>query len=198
LFRNGGKVNSANAGTPINDLMVMKTAREAAEKTVLVLRDEKNVLPLRPEQKVLLIEQVFPTHQMANNMSCHPGMLWEEMCLESDNVYSVEVPNVPGQNDRDRIMRRLSEADIIVTTNYYYHKVVATMTDLIREIQMSGKSVVVISNSPYEFTAPADFPTVICIFTAGSRENLRTAVKVLYGKLQPTARLSINFAAKSG
>jgi len=191
LTENGGKVAEEDARKPISDPFVAATAQEAAEKSVLLLRDEANILPLTADQKLLLVEQVFPTHQMANNMSCHPGMLWEEMSAESENVGSVEIPNLPSKKDRERVMRRIDEADIIVSTNYYYHKAGASNSDLIREIMKKGKPVVVISNSPYEFAAPQDLPTVITIFTAGSRENLRAAVKVLYGKLKPTATLPV-------
>jgi beta-N-acetylhexosaminidase len=191
LDKNGGKVNSNNAGQPINDPFVIKTAREAAEKSVLLLRDKANILPLKKDQKILLVEQIFSTHQMANNMACHPGMLWEEMNLESPNVGSVEIPNLPTKHDWERVLKRVDEADIIVSTNYYYHKAAASNSDLIREIQKTGKPVVVISNSPYEKAAPDDLPTIITIFTAGGRENLRAAVRVLYGKHKSTAKIPV-------
>ncbi|MFB0515037.1 MAG: glycoside hydrolase family 3 N-terminal domain-containing protein [Candidatus Neomarinimicrobiota bacterium] len=191
LVENGGKVDPELAGTPINDPFVIAAAQVAAEKSVLLLRDEANRLPLRPEQKVLLVEQVFSTHQMANNNSCHPGMLWEEMCLESPNVASVEIPMLPDEFDRERVLRRLAEAEVIVTTNYYYYKAAATMSDLVRELHQHGKPVIVISNNPFQMAAPPDFPTVITVFTAGGREHLRAAVQVLYGKLKPSASLAV-------
>jgi beta-N-acetylhexosaminidase len=187
LHNKGGKVIPEQATTPINDAEVIQTARDAAEKSVMLLRDEQNLLPLKPTQKILLVEQVFSTHQMANNLSCHPGMLWEEMCRESSNAGSVEIPMLPPDHDRERILRRLDEAEIIVTTNYYYHKAAATMTDLVREIHQAGKPVVVISNNPFEMAAPPDFPTVIVVFTAGGRENLQAAVRIMFGKLTPSA-----------
>lgn len=191
LAENGGKVDPLQADAPLNCEYVNHTTKEAAEKSVLLLRDETDNLPIKPSQKVLLVEQIFPTHQMANNLACHPGMLWEEMLLESPNVGSVEIPNVPTENDWNRVLRRLDEADVIVTTNYYYHKSPTTMSGLIREIQKSGKPVIVITNNPYERAAPVDFPTVVTIFTAGGRENLRAAVHVLYGKLAATAQIPV-------
>jgi beta-N-acetylhexosaminidase len=194
LVENGGKVNAENAAQPIDDPFVVKTAQEAAEKSVLLLRDDAKILPLKPHQKILLVEQVFPTHQMANNMACHPGMLWEEMNVESSNVGSVEIPNLPTKHDWERVLRRVGEADIIVSTNYYYHKSAASNSELIQEIQKTGKPVIVISNNPYEFATPRDLPTVITVFTAGGRENLRAAVKVLYGKLKPNAKIPVKIA----
>ncbi len=191
LAKSGGKVDPDKATDSIDDPFVVKTVKEAAEKTVLLIRDEGNLLPLHPRQKILLVEQVFSTHQMANNMSCHPGMLWEEMCEMSPNVGSVEIPLTPSEHDSERIFRRIEEADVIVTTNYYYHKAASIMTDLVREIHKKSKPVVVITNNPYEMAAPKDFPTVLTVFTAGSRENLRSAVQVIYGKQKPMAKMPI-------
>ena len=191
LVDNGGKVDTRKAAAAIDDKFVVDTAKEAADKSILLLRDEKQLLPLGTDKRVLLVEQVFSTHQMANNKSCHPGMLWEEMCRESSNVGSVEVPMLPTEHDRERVMRRMGEADVIVATNYYYHKAAATMTDLVRDLHTAGKPVVVITNNPFERAAPPDFPTVITVFTAGSREHLAAAARVLYGELNPTAQLNI-------
>ncbi|UCD37139.1 MAG: glycoside hydrolase family 3 protein [Fidelibacterota bacterium] len=194
LVENGGKVDASQAAIPINDPFVENAARETAEKSVLLLRDEGGLVPISPNRKVLLVEQVFSTHRMANNKSCHPGMLWEEMCRESPAVGSVEVPMLPSELDRERVMRRIDEADVIIATNYYYHKAAAIMTDMVRELQQTGKPVIVITNNPFERAAPGDFPTVLTVFTAGGREHLRAAVEVLYGKRTSQAHLSVRLA----
>ena len=191
LAENGGKVDPEKAEQATRDPFVVQTAQEAAEKTVLLVRDTANLLPLNPDQKVLLVEQIFTTHQMANNMSCHPGMLWTEMCDLSPNVGSVEIPLVPRAHDPERIFRRFDEADVIVATNYYYHKAACLMTDLVREMHKKGKPVIVITNNPFPQAAPEEFPTAITIFTAGGRENLRAATKVIYGKLEPKASFPV-------
>ncbi len=46
LAQNGGKVDASRAGQPFNDPFVAGVAREAAEKTVVLLRDERRTLPL--------------------------------------------------------------------------------------------------------------------------------------------------------
>jgi beta-N-acetylhexosaminidase len=191
LAENGGIVNPEKAAEPINDSFVIKTAKEAAEESVLLIRDEANLLPLKPEQNILLVEQIFSTHQMANNMSSYPGMLWSLMTEMSPNVGSVEIPLTPREQDPERIFRRINEADVIVTTNYYYHKAAAVMTKLVREIHQKGKPVVVLTNIPFERAAPKDFPTVLTVFTAGGKENLKAAVDVIYGKLKPTAKVPV-------
>jgi hypothetical protein len=191
LLSNGGKVDAQKAGQPFNDPVVVATAVEAAEKTVLRLRDQERLLPVKPGQKVLLVEQIFPTHSFANNMYSHPGLLWEQMCQFSDNVASVEIPYVPAAKDVERVMRRVDEAEMLVMTNYYYHKAASSITDLVRQVQKRKKPIVVVTNTPYKFGAPQDFPAVIVCFNPGSPENLCAVAKVLYGKLEPTTALSL-------
>jgi hypothetical protein len=56
---------------------------------------------------------------------------------------------------------------------------------LVREFFKTKKPVIVLTNTPYEFAAPADFPTVITSFNPGSRESLRAAAQVIFGRLNP-------------
>lgn len=192
LAENGGKVDDQKAADPINDPFVVEAAKEAADKSVLLIRDEAKLLPLDPDKKILLVEQIFPTHEFSNNMYSHPGLLWDEMCKLSDNVASVEIPYVPGEMDKERIYRRLHEADVIVTTNYYYHKNACAISDVVRRIiAKSKKPVVVVTNTPFELGAPKDFPVVITSFNPGGRENLNAVARVLYGKLVPTAQVPV-------
>ena len=177
-----------SAPASVQDPSAAALADQAARKTILLLRDDAGLLPLAADQKVLLVEQVFPTHRTVNDLDCHPGLLWEEMCRLSGNVCSVEIGEAPSEDDARRVMRRLGEAETVVATNYYYHKAATTGSDSIRRIVQAGKKVIVVTNTPYEFGAPRDLPTVIVVFHPGAREHLRAAAQVLYGKLTPAAR----------
>lgn len=190
LADNGGLVDLGKAGEATYAPFVVETAKEAAQKSTLVLRNEENLLPLSKDKKVLLVEQIFPTHERSNNVYCHPGLLWEEMCKYSDEVYSVEIPNTPTEADRERILRRIKEADVIVTTNYYYHKTAKAISELVRELK-EEKPVIVVTNTPYAFGAPKDFGTVITSFNPGGRECLEAVAEVIYGELEATAKLDV-------
>jgi len=194
LTQNGGKVDANKAAEPFNDPVVISTAEEVARKSVLLLRDNAKLLPLQKGTKVLLVEQIFQTHAMANNMYSHPGLLWEQMCLHSDNVMSVEIPYVPGEADIKRVLRRVPEAQVIVATNYYYHKAASSISNFVRQIQRQNPNLIVVTNTPYEFGAPADFPTVIASFNPGGKEQLQAVAEVIFGKLKPTAKLPIKLS----
>ncbi len=192
LAENGGLVDADRAGEAVRSAFVNDTAVEAAERSTLLQRDRAGLLPLSPEQKILLVEQIFPTQERSNNVYSHPGLLWEEMSHFSDRVGCVEIPNTPTEADYDRVRRRVAEADIIVSTNYYYHKTGSAISDFIRELA-GQKPVVVVSNTPYAFGAPEDFGTVVTSFNPGGRECMRAVAQVLFGALAPTARLDVGF-----
>lgn len=191
LAENGGIVDADHAEDAIHSKFVNDTAKEAAENSTLLQRDRAGLLPLKKEQKVLLVEQVFPTHERSNNLYSHPGLLWEALCQYSNNVFSVEIPNTPTEADFDRVRRRIDEADIIVSTNYYYHKTGSAISSFIREMT-KHKPVVVISNTPYDFGAPEDMETVVTCFNPGGRECLNAVARMLYGLLKPKAHLTLD------
>ena len=194
LARNGGKVDVMKAGQPFNDPYVIDVAKEAAEKSVVLLRDDKNTLPLTRDTKVVLIEQIHHFHSFINNMYSHPGMLWEEMRKHSDNVAVVLINEKFSDADKAAVHQRLKELDydVIVTTSYYNYRSHATMTGLLAEMQQYNKPTVIVSNTPYEkFGVPSGFPTGVVCFAPNGRENLHVVADTLYGKHVPTAKLNL-------
>lgn len=190
LAERGGMVDAGRAGEAVRSPFVQETAVEAAEKSTLLLRDDAGLLPLPKDKKILLVEQIFPTQERSNNKYSHPGLLWEEMSRYSDHVGCVEIPNTPGEADYDRVRRRIGEADLIVATNYYYHKTASAISPFIREL-MEKKPVAVVTNTPYPFGAPEDFGSVVVSFNPGGRECMNAVARILFGHLEATARLDI-------
>lgn len=190
LAENGGLVDAEQAGSAVRSAFVNETAKEAAERSTLLMRDRAGLLPLPTDKRILLVEQVFPTQERSNNVYSHPGLLWEELSRYSGLVGCVEIPNTPTEQDFERVRRRIEEADIIVSTNYYYHKTGSAISDFIRELA-AKKPVVVVSNTPYAFGAPEDLGTVVACFNPGGRECMSAVARVLFGKLESTAKLDV-------
>lgn len=192
LAENGGLVDAGRAGEAVRSAFVNETAKEAAERSTLLMRDRDGLPPLSPDKNILLVEQIFPTQERSNNVYSHPALLWEELSRYSQQVGCVEIPITPEEADRDRVRRRLEEAEVMVATNYYYHKTGGTISPFIRELAASGKPVVVVSKTPYAFGAPEEFGTVAVCFNPGGRECMAAVAKLLFGRLRPTARLNVN------
>jgi beta-N-acetylhexosaminidase len=181
LFEASVAVDPGKAQDITSDREVVTVTLEAAAKSTKVLRDRTRLLPLPKDRDVLLIEQVFPTQEFANNFYSHPGLLWESMCKHSDRVRSVEIGYVPSAHDLARVERRIAESDTIVMTNYYYHKAASSITGYVRAMMQRGKSVVVVANSPYPLAAPDDFGTVVLCYQPGGPEHMDAVARRLFG-----------------
>lgn len=192
LFETQTEVDSLAAEAIINDPDVVEVALESARKSTLLLRDRKGLLPVASGRKTLLIEQVFPTQQFANNFYSHPGLLWEALCRRSEQVGCVEIGFVPTENDLDRVERRLDEADLVIMTNYYYHKAASSNTEMVRKILAKGKQVVVVTNSPYVYGAPDDFETVIVCYQPGGPEYMDAVAELIYETAETTSSARIS------
>lgn len=180
LFNGDGIVDPTAAQEIIDDPQIVATTEEAAQRSTTLLRDRGKLLPLLKDQKVLLVEQNFPTHEFSNNMYSHPGLLWESMCKHSQAVGCVEIGYVPTAQDEARVKRRLGEADVLVMTNYYYHKNASSNSALVREIMNTGKKIIVVANTPYPFAAPEEFGTVIVCYQPGGPEHMDAVADILY------------------
>ncbi len=193
LAEKGGVVDPFWASAVTKDPEIIHAAEEAAEKSIIKLREQQDILPLRPDQKVLLVEQIFPSQMAQSNMYSHPGLLWEEMNKHSFNVGSIEINNLPTELDISRLKRRLDidEYDVIVATNYYYHKSAAAVPEVIDLCMKTGKPVIVLTSTPYEVGAPKDYPTVLVFFQAGGRENMTALSRILFGLAEAKGQLPV-------
>lgn len=190
LHINGGLVDINHFDNATENSFVIETAKEAAKKSTMLLRNKEGSLPLNKDQKILLIEQVFPTQSQSNNFYSHPGLLWECMCQYSENVNSLEISMNPTEDDYKRIMRRIGEADIIVSTNYYYHKYENDISNILKEVHRY-KPLVVVTNTPYKFGVQEWFNTVVVTFNPGGRECLDAVAQVIFGREKATAKLDV-------
>lgn len=176
LLDNSGVKDLAHCADGIHDPEVAAIEKEAAEKTVRIVRNDAGLLPLPRDKKILLIEQIAPLYRLVNSQACHPGLLWEKCYAYNPQVGMVETEMSFTDSDRERVMERLDEADIIVATNYYYRRG-AGGGEFIRELAKKGKKLVVVTNSPY-LDAP-EFTTEVISFGNGPRSAEQIA-KVLF------------------
>ena len=177
-----GIKDPARASDGISSPEVAHTARKIARQALEVLRNGDNIMPLKPETKVLLVEQVPALHVLSNNKYCHPPVLWQKMLARSGNVGCVEVQMEFTEDDRDRVRARLGDYDVVVITNYYGRgEGKGKPNDFVEEIAACGKSVIVVTNSPFPFTVKPGFRNVIITYGV-SPECLDEAAAAIYGK----------------
>jgi hypothetical protein len=66
---------------------------------------------------------------------------------------------------------------------------------LIRKLIAKGKKVIVVTNCPYELGAVSEAVTVICNHSV-TRESLKAAARMLYGKLESQGQWMLQYYAK--
>ena len=182
LFENGNLRDVAQAGSGINDPKVAQIARASADGALKVLKNEAGVLPISRDKKVLVVDQRCPLHVRHDTTRCHPGIFWEEFFKYTDSPGQVEVQMTPTDYDMKRVMKRIDEADVIVTTNYFdrrAHAEGAFVQDIIKAA--GDKPVIVVTNSPYPFTVAENYETVVCTYGVAP-ESLQAAVRTIYGE----------------
>jgi beta-N-acetylhexosaminidase len=183
LFENGNVRDVAKAGDGIKDPKVAKIAKASADAAVKVIRDEQKVLPLKKGKSVLVIEQRCPLHYRTDTQKCHPGIFWENFFKYTEDAGQIEVEMSPTEYDMKRIMKRVNEADVIVTTNYFDRRAHAKGNFIDQILAATSKPVVVVTNSPYPFTVSPEYKTVVCTYGVAP-ESLEAAVRTLYDAKQ--------------
>ena len=184
LFERSGLREDSKAGSGIADPKVIAIAADAAQRTVVVLRDAAKILPLNRETKVLLVEQIHPLLRHTNTQSCHPGLLWEKLLEYSENVAMVETSLEYTRNEQQRVIDRIEEAEVIVITNYYLRRY-ANGNDFVRRLSQFGKPVIVISNTPYPQSVLPEYKTVILNYGASPESFAEVARHIFRGTTPP-------------
>ena len=190
LFDDGGIVDPAKADAYQDDADAQAVEDEVGQKSVTLLRDDLNILPISPDKNVLLIDQTGGAQVNFNNFSCHPGIFWEQLLEISKNVRCVELKGskIPDDEEEQRVLRRMEEADIIIAANYEIHRQEKFNTALLEKIKDKGKPMIVVTNSPYK-TSDA-FETVLVLWT-DAPASTKAAGEIIFGKRDFQAKMPI-------
>lgn len=181
LFENGGIVDAKVASDVLHHPADTALCERVAAGAVLVLRDRAKLLPLRPEQKVLVVEQIVPGEFSPNNHHYHAHSFNEAMLGQSMNLINADTAFRATKRETTMVRQLAKEADAVVMTNLYWRVLQENNTPLVQALARTGKPLVVVTNNPYPFGAPAEAGTVVCTFGAGPA-SLRAAAAVVYGR----------------
>ena len=185
LYGDNYMVDPAKAVETIRSQEIARIEIEAAEKAVHVVRDTAGVLPLSGDQRVLCVEQVAGAHLNANDRYVHPGVFWEKMLEQSNNVSGLEIESDPSDEDRTKLFDYMQYYDVIVMTHYSGRGTQSTI-ELINEVlaKAGDRKVVVVANSPLPYNTPTEWPTVVCTYSP-MPAALSVAARLMYGEFTP-------------
>lgn len=167
-------------------------AVEAAEKSLVVLKDKRELLPLKPGSKVLVVEQVFPLQNRYNNDIAHPGALYYELLDQGiDASYTDYTPDDEAfDRVQDFMKQRASEADVIVHTGFF-NRGTKIRKDLVEKVSALGKPTIFVTNCPYETIVPENDDTVLVTFS-GFNHSMKAAASLITGKIKASASLAFD------
>jgi beta-N-acetylhexosaminidase len=148
MFKKMGMVNPEKAAVPYRDKFVVQTAEKAAQKAIIVVKDELKAIPLKKNQKVLLINQQNSI-KSANDLYDHAALFQQIMEECWPELQTFETQFGYSEKEDAQVVKFVEENkfDIIICTNYYDrqdkpHTYPKTLID-------KGYPVVLITNTPY-------------------------------------------------
>jgi beta-N-acetylhexosaminidase len=187
LFKKMGMVNAAKAAVPFSDTIVVQTARKAAQKAILVVKDDLDALPLDRKKKVLLINQQNSI-KTPNDLYDHPALFSQLMEQEWPSLQTFETKFGYDPKEEEGVLKfvEANRFDLIVCTNYYDRQ--EKPSPLAKTLIDKGYPVVLITNTPYcikEIGGLIPAAKTVVLNLNLTPEGLRTTKMVLFGKLKP-------------
>lgn len=148
LFDTMGIVQTEKASVPYRDPWILNTARKAARKAILVVKDELKVLPLDRNKKILLINQLSSI-KTANDRFDHPGLFSElmEEAIPTLQTYEMDFDRNPEEENRLLAFVEQGAYELILCTNYYDRS--AKPVHYPKILIEKGYPVVLLTNTPY-------------------------------------------------
>lgn len=153
--------------------------KEAAERSLMVLRNRTGVLPLNRNARILVAEEVAPLQRRLNNEDAYPGALYHAL-LEAGYSNAIGTDFQCDESFEQAfglIRKRAESADVIVHTGFF-ERGKDIRKDLHARFQELGKPTVFVTNSPYPTIVDPAMDTVIVTFSP-SAPSMRAAVKLL-------------------
>ena len=174
-------VDPERADGPIGDASVADLCGAAAAKASILVRDEDGILPLAPETPVLVTQQRCDLYQnKANDVWYHPNMLQEFVRHHARNVTDYETQLEVTDEDAAQVMSLAEKAEVVIVLCAFWRSL-PTNAGLVRKLVAAGKKVVVVSNTPFPVSCPAEARTLLLTFST-MPASLAHAAEVIYGK----------------
>jgi beta-N-acetylhexosaminidase len=186
LFETMGMVKAAKAAVPFSDPVIIETSKEAAQKAILVVKDELGALPLDKGKKVLLINQQYSI-KTPNDAYDHPALFSQLMEQGWPTLQTYETKFGYDAKEEEGVLKfvQARNFDLILCTNYYDRQ--EKPNAYVKALIDQGYPVVLITNTPYCIKDTAGLipsAKTIVLNLNLTPEGMRTAKAVLLGQIK--------------
>lgn len=171
----------------------MQVAREVAELSVTVVRNDVGILPLRPtvDQRIAVIIPQPKDLTPADTSSYVTPMLAEGIRKYHPLTDKFVIPHAPQDSDIRDILGRMQRYDLVVvgTLNAFDQPTQARLVTLL--LQGSAPVIIVALRLPYDLASFPQAPTFLCTYSILA-PSMQALAGVLFGELKPSGRLPVS------
>lgn len=185
-----GMVTADAIDTVLNAPGQAAVAREAAERSIVILKNEGGLIPIDPAARVLVVEQVRGTARFQGLSTRYPGALYHALRERGVNAFYTDFENATFDRAWPVIRERARSAQLVVHTGFY-NRGDDPHREHFEKFLTLGKPTVFVTNSPYAEVVSPQMPAVVVTFS-GFVPSMQAAAEVITGKLKATARLGFD------
>ena len=189
LDGNCGIVDLERVNEKLFDAEHARVARQAAEKSVVVLRQQSGLLPLRPGTRVLVVEEISSVQRRLNDQVAYPGALYHALLAGGINATYTDFESASFDKAWEIVKLRAAQADLVIHTGFY-ERAGMNAKELHARFLTLGKPTIFVTNNPYDLIVSPEMQTVIVTF-ASFALSMQAVAQVLCGKLN-AARLNFD------
>lgn len=193
-LRTGRLVDLDAIDTVVNTPARSAIAREVAEKSITLARDELSLVPLdRSRRRVLSITYAEGSDLVAGRI------FNQELRRGGFNVTAVSVDSRTTQQELDSLTIRADSVDLVIASAYVFPRdgrgsiaAEGGFPGFVKKLAESGKKVVAVSfGSPYLVSAYPSVPAYVLAW-GGAPVSQRAAARALLGEIAISGRLPIS------
>jgi beta-N-acetylhexosaminidase len=167
-------------------------AREIAERSITLVRDEAHQLPLRlaADETLAVIVPQPKDLTPADTSSYDKPALADALRAYHDRVNELVIPIEPAEADVAAVLDRAAGIDRVVvgTINAYHHP---GQVALIEALIAQGKAVIAVAlRMPYDAGVYRRVPTCVCAYSL-QPASLQAVAQVLWGEITPQGQLPV-------
>lgn len=177
----------------LSDRRCQSAQQTAAERSILICRDEAKLLPLKKDTRALVIEQRVPRQFCPNNGHWYNGMFYDALSKFSNELSFIETGMKCSDEERKMIFKHIDKFELIIMSNWYYRDELGSNNSLVQELIRAGKQVIVVGDTPYETQCiPQEVQTAVIQFGV-TPDSIFNAAEILFGARQPQAQWPISY-----
>jgi beta-N-acetylhexosaminidase len=172
----------------------MKVAREIADKSITLLRDDANLLPLKleaPRRIVVLLPK--PVDLTPADTSSYVQLsLLERVQADHANVQEYQYTIQPDQSEIDYLLKHIKSDDVVLvgTINARQHEGQVNLVKQLVHHVGADQIISVAMRLPDDLAMFPQVKTALCSYSI-LEPSLQAVVDVLFGRIKPTGKLPV-------